>query len=50
MNTTVSPFAYVVAAITLVLVLAAAAPKYAGWLLIMLVMGMVYAAHKRGLL
>lgn len=46
MGGTVPPFAWVVIAITLLLVLASAAPRYAGWLLIALVLGMVYAGEK----
>lgn len=48
LTTTVKPVAWVAAAITLVLVIAAADSRLGGWLLIVLVMGMVYAAHARG--
>lgn len=45
-----SVVAWVAVAITLLLVLAQAAPKYAGWLLVMLVLGMIYQARKRNLI
>lgn len=46
---TVAPIAWVAVAVSLVLIIAAVNPRLGGWLLIVLVMGMVYGAHKRKL-
>lgn len=45
----VPQIAWVGMAIMVLLIVANVAPKLGGWLLIVVVMGMVYAGHERGL-
>lgn len=41
----VSPWAWVAVAIVLIVAAIAIAPRFGGWLLLLVVVGMVYAAH-----